>query len=166
MSGAVPCPGLRLPPLVATQFCATPHASAGEKATMGTAILSFMARGMPEQAFTTRLYQQISQMWGFIACVDRHGFFQRYGATAAGRWAFIHQIVTAPCYGQAQFCWCDVEHVLAQRVRQWGLEAAYRRASVQERDAAEQAQLRQLLARHGLPPVEQAVPPPVQASLF
>ena len=166
MSGAVQCPGLRLPPLVAAQFCATPHASAQDKASMGTAILSFIARGMPEQAFTNRLYSQISQMWGFIACTNRTGFFQRYGATADGRWAFLHQIATAPCYGQPQFCWCDVERVLAQRVRAWGLETAYRRASVQERDAAEQVLLRQLLARHGQPPVGEAVPPPVQASLF
>ncbi|MBB2199897.1 hypothetical protein HLH44_21165 [Gluconacetobacter sp. 1c LMG 22058] len=152
MTVGLQLPSLRRPPLAAGGFVATRWASAEDKARMGDAILAFVARGMPRSGWTRPLYNRLSQMFGFIAQHDIHGFWQVHFASTAGRIAFLEQIARYPCWGQPTAVWSDVEREIRSRVLESGLIAAYRAQERQEAACAEREELARLLAKHGARP--------------
>lgn len=149
MFATIACARLRRPGLDARGLTPTQFSSAEEKARMGDAILSFVARGMPQTGFSKALYTRVSSMWGFIACYNRDGFWTTHLASTGGRVAFLEQITRSPCFGQAAFTWCDVEREIATRIREHRLLEAYRDACARERKGNERRQLATLLARYG-----------------
>ncbi|MBB2164539.1 hypothetical protein HLH26_08285 [Gluconacetobacter sp. 1b LMG 1731] len=149
MTVGVQFPALRRPALAAGGFTATRWHSADEKARMGDAILAFIARGMPRSGWTMSLYNRLSNMFGFIAHYDRHGFWHTHFASTAGRVAFLEQIAGYPCWGQPTAVWSDVEREIRARVLESGLIAAYRAQERQETACAEREQLARLLVKHG-----------------
>ncbi|MBO1360274.1 hypothetical protein J2D73_10795 [Acetobacter sacchari] len=149
MTASIECPTLRRPPLAAAGLTATKWDSAEDKARMGDAILSFIARGMPESAFTEKLYSRLSNMFGNIAHCDKNGFWQVQLSTTARRVAFLEQIATAPCWGQPGHTWCDVEREIKARICEQKLIPAYRAAMRVESERDELAQLARLQAKYG-----------------
>ncbi|MBB2157359.1 hypothetical protein HLH33_13730 [Gluconacetobacter diazotrophicus] len=151
MTVGLQCPVLLRPPLTAAGLTATKWAGVDDKARGGNALLGFIARGMPRSAFSKTLYRMVSNMFGFIACYDLHGFWDTHLATTSDRAAFLEQIEKYPCWGQPAFTWSDVERRIGGRIRDAGLVAAYRAEVKKESLRSERDQLARLLARHGHP---------------
>lgn len=167
MTAALICPALRRPPLTPDGFTATPWASAEEKAKIGNALLSFLGRGMPRQAFSKSLYRHLSQMFGQIAHYDLHGFWDAQLATTAARVSFLAELVAWPCWGQASHTWCDVEREIATRIGETGLVDAYRQALRAETVATDRATRARLTTHYEADPVSRPGPmqPPIPIQL-
>jgi len=141
---------MRLDPAVLT---ATRWDDVAAKARMGHAILGFIAKGMPEAAFTKALYQRLSNMFSFIAHYDRHGFAAEYFTSTAGKVQFLEHITRHGGIGDPGWTWSDVECLIAGAVSECRLLNSYQTAARQEQMAREKARLAVLLARHGMPNV-------------
>lgn len=152
MSEGISFPKLRLPPIQAADLTATEWASVEDKAILGNAILGFIAKGMPAQAWTQRLYSRVSNMWGFIAHYNHQCFGSLHFETTEGRIRFLEQIVHASCPGSPRWTWCDVEAIIQRRVRDSMLVDAYRLQEKQETERSERAQLDALMVKYSVIP--------------
>lgn len=148
MSAGISFPKMRLPPIAADNLTATEWASKEEKAKLGNAILAFIAKGMPTQGWTQRLYHRVSNMWGFIAHYNCQCFGSIHFESTEGRIRFLEHILHAPCHGSPRWTWCDVEAIIQRRVRDSCLVDAYRLQEKQEIERHERAQLAILMAKY------------------
>ncbi|CAM2909951.1 hypothetical protein CFR75_12295 [Komagataeibacter xylinus] len=161
------CERIRTPPLDPAFLKPTRWATVEEKAKLGNAMLRFIAEGMPAEKFTASLYERLSNMFGFIAHYDRHGFAQTWFDSAATRRDFLDQIVRHPCWGDPGFVWSDVEREIGQRVRENLLVEAWASRAREDQNAREKAELARLMAKHGVASVSPVVAAPaVQLGLF
>ncbi|NHN93261.1 hypothetical protein [Acetobacter sicerae] len=161
------CERIRTPPLDPAFLKPTRWATTEEKAKLGNAMLRFIAQGMPAEKFTASLYERLSNMFGFIAHCDRHGFAQTWFDSAVTRRDFLDQIARHPCWGDPGFVWSDVEREIGQRVRENLLVEAWASRAREDQDAREKAELVRLMAKHGVAPVSPvAAAPAVQMGLF
>ncbi|MEN3177704.1 hypothetical protein ABDK75_17220 [Gluconobacter sp. OJA] len=144
-------PHLRRVRIEAEGLTATQWSSPQDKAKLANAILAFVAKGLPEEGFSKALYQRVSQMWGFIACFNRNGFAGRYFSSTQGRLAFLDQIIARGGIGDPAWTWSDVESRIAALLVEHQVLDLYRAELRQETLRGEQALLRRLLDRHGVP---------------
>lgn len=152
MSEGISFPKLRLPPIQAVDLTATEWASVEDKAILGNAILGFIAKGMPVQAWTQRLYSRVSNMWGFIAHFNYQCFGSLHFETTEGRIRFLEKIVHASCPGSPRWTLCDVEAIIQRRVKDSMLVDAYRLQEKQEIERSERAQLDALMVKYSVRP--------------
>ena len=166
---SIACPSLRRPPIQPQGLTATQFSDAVEKAKIGNALLSFIARGFPQSAWNRTLYNRLSQMFGHIAHYDIHGFWGAQFSTTQARLGFLRGIVLYGCYGDPAWTWSDVERDIRNRIIGSGLIEAYTRALAAEQKARDRADLERLADRFriALPTTHQSPPAaPVQAELF
>ena len=80
-------------------FTPTKFSTAEQKAIFGNQLLAFVAAGLPEKKFTNALYERLSNCYGFIAHMNRNGFFKTFFTCTADQLRFIQALAKAPCYG-------------------------------------------------------------------
>ncbi|KXV49867.1 hypothetical protein AD945_03215 [Gluconobacter albidus] len=168
-AAAIAYPALRRPPIQPTGLTPTQWSDAAEKAKIGSALLSFIARGFPQSGWNRKLYERLSSMFGHIAHYDVHGFWGAQFSTTEARRDFLRNIVLHRCYGDPAWTWSDVEREIRDRIIGSGLVEAYDRALRAEHEAQERAELARLANRFRieLPLETQPDPaPPVQVELF
>jgi hypothetical protein len=59
-------------------FTPTKFSTAEQKATFANQLIAFIAAGFPEKKFTKALYERLSTCFGFIAHLNRNGFFETF----------------------------------------------------------------------------------------
>ncbi|WP_159731194.1 hypothetical protein [Methylosinus sp. Ce-a6] len=107
---------LRTPQLTAADFTPTKFHSADDKAWFANALLKFLADDCPRSGFTDRLYVRLSNSFGHIAHHDPQGFFEHFFLALETKAQFLEQTLQWPCYGSAEFTFCDVEILVQSRI--------------------------------------------------
>ncbi|WP_242010896.1 hypothetical protein [Acetobacter musti] len=168
MSGVpILCERIRTPPLDPAFLKPTRWATVEEKAKLGNAMLRFIAEGMPAGKFTASLYKRLSNMFGFIAHYDRHGFAQTWFDSAATRRDFLDRSRDIPA-GEIPALsgrtWSGKSASVSVRTF-WSRHGPSRAG--EDQNAREKAELGRLMAKHGVAPVSPvAAAPAVQLGLF
>jgi hypothetical protein len=107
---------LRIPQLTAADFTPTKFHTAEDKAWFANTLLKFLADDCPRSGFTDRLYVRLSNSFGHIAHYDRSNFFEHFFPDPERRIAFLEETLQWPCYGSAEFTFCDVEILVQSRI--------------------------------------------------
>ncbi|WP_157926119.1 hypothetical protein [Methylosinus trichosporium] len=139
---------LRTPQLTAADFTPTNFHTADDKAWFANALLKFLADDCPRSGFTDRLYVRLSNSFGNIAHHDRRGFFEHYFLAFETKAEFIEQTLKWPCYGSAEFTFCDVEIVVQSRITTASLLAIVKAQRDSDIARREREQLARLKAKY------------------
>ena len=138
-------------------FVASKFSSAQEKADFANALMNFIESGFERHTFTRKLYERLSLTFGFLAHNDLQGFWQEYFTKTVDKAEFLAVILRAPCYGQPEHTYSDVEQAVKQRVRLMGFHDYYWAMVLREEEAEDRGALERLQVKY-------AEPPPVQHS--
>jgi len=103
-------------------FTPSKFSTAEQKAIFGNQLLAFVAAGFPEKKFTNALYERLSNCFGFIAHMNRNGFFETFFTCIADKLRFIQALANAPRYGDPAYTFSDVERAIGEVVRSMGWE--------------------------------------------
>ncbi|ATQ70774.1 hypothetical protein CQW49_22595 (plasmid) [Methylosinus trichosporium OB3b] len=110
--------------------------------------MKFLADDCPRSGFTDRLYVRLSNSFGNIAHHDRRGFFEHYFLAFETKAEFIEQTLKWPCYGSAEFTFCDVEIVVQSRITTASLLAIVKAQRDSDIARREREQLARLKAKY------------------
>ncbi|MBU3887949.1 hypothetical protein [Methylosinus sp. KRF6] len=102
--------------MTAADFTPTKFHTADDKAWFANALLKFLADDCPRSGFIDRLYVRLSNSFGHIAHYDKHQFFEHFFPDSERRIAFLEETLQWPCYGSAEFTFCDVEMLVQSRI--------------------------------------------------
>jgi hypothetical protein len=105
-----------MPQLTAADFTSTKFHTVDDKAWFANALLKFLADDCPRSGFTDRLYVRLSNSYGHIAHYDRQSFFEHFFLALETKVEFLEQTLQWPCYGSAEFTFCDVEILVQSRI--------------------------------------------------
>lgn len=139
----------------AKRFTATQWASAEDKTTALSALVSFIQSGFPESKFTRRVYNVLYlHMLGHIAHYDRAGFFGEWFSTPERQLGWLQYVAKGGAYGiggsgDPTSTWSDVETALVEWVRASGLVHRYEGIVEGRTRSRELAQLAYLEAKYG-----------------
>ena len=95
------------------KYTATQWNTAADKEKFVRQFKKFVERGFPESLFTKGFYNRMSMMRGHIAHYNQDGFFDAQFITSERRADFLHHWAFAPCYGDPEYTWSDVEAELS-----------------------------------------------------
>ncbi|HTF61827.1 MAG TPA: hypothetical protein VK638_03845 [Edaphobacter sp.] len=137
-------------------FTPSKFSTAEQKAIFGNQLLAFVAAGFPEKKFTNALYERLSNCFGFIAHMNRNGFFETFFTCIADKLRFIQALANAPRYGDPAYTFSDVERAIGEVVRSMGWEAEYETRLAQESETIERNLLTSLASE--LPIIRRYVP--------
>ncbi len=68
------------------------------------------------------LYQPLSNMFRHIAHYNSRGFWTAWFSTPKNQAQWLHRVQNWNCYGDPQYCWCDVESALKDWVQHSGIQ--------------------------------------------
>jgi hypothetical protein len=172
-------------PFVPSEFVPTKFSTAADKAEFGNAFLHFIESEWKETLFTKTFYNRLSNTFGHIAHYNRPTFYSTWFTSDADRLRFLEQALEWPCWGDAEFTFCDVERALQREIRKRNYVARYELKAAESLRTAEMATLKRLEAKYrpaARPSSEDVVDPvapsrsssvivlevaaPVQGSLF
>ena len=172
-------------PFLPEEFTPTKFSTAADKAEFGNHFLRFIDAEWAQTLFTKDFYHRLSMCFGNIAHYDRATFYETWFASDRDRLRFLEKMLKWPCWGDAEYTFCDVERAMQQEVRTRNYLVRYQLRVAEAEHAGEMETLRRLEAKYR-PSVSRAVdvdtitadvaeqkPPspvieriPVQASLF
>jgi hypothetical protein len=111
-----------------------------------------------------------------IARYNRPTFYSTWFTCDADRLRFLEQALEWPCWGDAEFTYCDVERALQREIRKRNYIVRYELKAAEAARSAEMAILERLEAKYRPAPTQRAetsssatvleVAAPVQGSLF
>ncbi len=76
----------------------------------------FVASGYKRTLFYKWFYIRLSMMFGFIAHYNINGFYAEYFADDGRQAIFENYVRTWHCYGDPEYTFSDVEHILRARI--------------------------------------------------
>jgi hypothetical protein len=132
----------------AENFTPTKWDTAETKARFGKNFIRFVESDFNERRFTQAFYKRLALTFGHIAHFNRHGFFETFFASTAGKVRFLRLTLQHQCWGDPAFTYSDVERALQAWLRQNGVLATYERKLAEEQEAAERAELARLQAKY------------------
>ncbi len=135
-------------PFLPSEFVPTKFSTAADKADFGNAFLHFIESEWKETLFTKTLYNQLSNTFGNIAHYNRPTFYSTWFTSHADRLHFLEQALEWPCWGDAEFTFCDVERALQREIRKRNYLARYELKAAASLRAAEMAILERLEAKY------------------
>jgi hypothetical protein len=139
---------LTTPAFVAADFVPTQWDTAEQKAKFANALLTFVAQDFPRSKFHESFYRRLSNTFGHIANYNSTGFYGRFFLTPEGKFEFLEQCVTWPCYGDPTFTYSDVERAVGARLRKSQIITILSSQLAVERRRRELALLSELKARY------------------
>jgi hypothetical protein len=153
-------------PFVPSEFVPTKFSTAADKAEFGNAFLHFIESEWKETLFTKTFYNRLSNTFGHIAHYNRPAFYSIWFTSDADRLRFLEQELEWPCWGDAEFTFCDVERALQREIRKRNYVARYELKAAESLRAAEMAILERLEAKYrpAAPPSTEDVADPVSSS--
>jgi hypothetical protein len=153
-------------PFVPSEFVPTKFSTAADKAEFGNAFLHFIESEWKETLFTKTFYNRLSNTFGHIAHYNRPTFYSTWFTSDADRLRFLEQALEWPCWGDAEFTFCDVERALQREIRKRNYVARYELKAAQSLRAAEMGILERLEAKYrpAAPPRTEDVADPVTPS--
>ena len=146
-------------PFVPSEFVPTKFSTAADKAEFGNAFLHFIESEWKETLFTKAFYNQLSNTFGHIAHYNRPTFYSTWFTSDADRLRFLEQGLEWPCWGDAEFTFCDVERALQREIRKRNYVARYELKAAESLRAAEIAILERLEAKYRPAPTQHARAP-------
>ncbi|MHB1698570.1 MAG: hypothetical protein ACYCSN_00300 [Acidobacteriaceae bacterium] len=171
-------------PFLPSDFVPTKFSTAADKASFGNTFLNFIESEWRETLFTKPFYNRLSSTFGHIAHYDRATFYSTWFTCDGDRLRFLKQTLKWPCWGDAEFTFCDVERALQREIRKRNYFERYELRASDSLRSAEIATLERLEAKYRPtihPDLERSEPvtvarniaasvaeivPPAQGSLF
>jgi hypothetical protein len=144
-----------------TEFTPTKWNTAKDKADFGNKLLQFILGGFTEKQFTHPLYDRLMNCFGHIAHYNKVGFYDEWFSTIARRAEFIDHLLGYPCWGEAEFTFCDVERAIQRKVRELNLLIAWQGRAADELRERELAILTHLQKKYQ-PSTVVPVPEPIK----
>jgi hypothetical protein len=135
-------------PFLPSEFVPTKFSTAEDKADFGNAFLHFIESEWKETLFTKTFYNQLSNTFGHIAHYNRPTFYSTWFTSDADRLRFLEQALEWPCWGHAEFTFCDVERGLQREIRKRNYVARYELKAAEAVRSAEMAILERLEAKY------------------
>jgi hypothetical protein len=146
-------------PFVPSEFVPTNFSTAAGKADFGNAFLHFIESGWEETLFAKTFYNRLSNTFGHIAHYNRSTFYSTWFTCDADRLRFLEQTLEWPCWGDAEFTFCDVERALQREIRKRNYIARYELKAAESLRTAEIAILERLEAKYRPAPTQHARAP-------
>jgi hypothetical protein len=147
-------------------FTPTKFSTAEQKAAFANQLLAFIAAGFPEKKFTKALYERLSNCFGFIAHLNRNGFFETFFTCTSDELRFIKALANAPCYGDPAYTLSDVERAIGEVVRSMGWVSVYETRLAQENETIERSMLASLQAKYEGSATTVVLPPAQSEVIF
>lgn len=140
------------------EFTPTKWATADEKAKIANRLTRFVLGGFQQGAFTSRMYQRLSTMFGHIAHYDIHGFYGTWFADirCCRDWAEHITGSWLSGIGDPAFTWSDVERALMQWMKDNQIAEQLGELSRLDVEQEELALLDTLQQKYAPPQVERA----------
>lgn len=132
----------------ASQFTATKHSTADDKAKFALHFVRFVEGGFQQKQFTDVFYRRLSNTFGHIAHYDKHGFYAAQFSSLRAQLGFLEQCAEWTCHGEPEWTWSDVERALQGWMREKDVVAQARKRFGEEAEKAERAQLRALAKKY------------------
>lgn len=134
--------------LVTEGFTPTKWDTAQDKSRFAKQFVRFVKSDFSERLFSQAFYKRLSLSFGHIAHFNRHGFYQTFFASTAGKVRFLWQTLQHGCWGDPAFTYSDVERALQSWLRENGVLDRFERKLAEEQEAAERAELARLQAKY------------------
>jgi hypothetical protein len=141
-------------PFLPSEFVSTKFSTAADKADFGNAFLHFIESGWKETLFTKTFYNRLSNTFGHIAHYNRPTFYSTWFTSDADRLRFLEQALEWPCWGDAEFTFCDVERALQREIRKRNYVVRYELKAAEAVRSAEMAILERLEAKYRPTPTQ------------
>jgi hypothetical protein len=135
-------------PFDASQFQPTEFSSNHEKAAFGNTLLLFIESEWKQTLFTEKFYNRLSATFGHIAHYDRATFYCTWFTCDADRLRFLERSLAWPCWGDAEFTFCDVERALQREIRRRNYVAHYELKAAYSLRSSEMAILERVEAKY------------------
>ena len=146
-------------PFLPSDFLPTEFSSAADKADFGNTFLHFIESEWKETLFSKAFYNQLSNTFGHIAHYNRPTFYSTWFTSDADRLRFLEQALEWPCWGDAEFTFCDVERALQREIRIRNYVARYELKAAEAMRSAEMAILERLEAKYRPAPTQRVEAP-------
>jgi hypothetical protein len=146
-------------PFLPSDFVPTKFSTSADKADFGNTFLHFIESEWKETLLTKTFYNQLSNTFGHIAPYDRPTFYSTWFTNDADRLRFLEQALEWPCWGEAEFTFCDVERALQREIRKRNYVARYELKAAEAVHSAEMAILERLEAKYRPAPTQCAEEP-------
>lgn len=92
----------------------TQFSTVEDKIKFANQFVAFCDSGFSPQKFPKWFYTRLSMCFGMIAHYNQSGFYNYYFERATPV-DFIQDVLNYPCYGQAEFTYCDIE----KQIQNW-----------------------------------------------
>ncbi len=135
-------------PFLPSNFVPTKFSTNADKADFGNAFLHFIESEWKRTLFTEKFYNRLSNTFGHIAHYDRATFYSTWFTCDADRLRFIERSLEWPCWGDAEFTFCDVERALQREIRRRNYVAHYELKAADSSRSSEMAILERLEAKY------------------
>ena len=135
-------------PFLPSDFVPTKFSTAADKASFGNTFLNFIESEWRETLFTKPFYNRLSSTFGHIAHYDRATFYSTWFTCDGDRLRFLKQTLKWPCWGHAEFTFCDVERALQREIRKRNYLGRYELKAADSLRSAEIAILERLEAKY------------------
>ena len=143
-------------PFLPSEFVPTKFSTSADKAAFGNTFLHFIDSDWTETLFTNTFYNRLSNTFGHVAHYNRPTFYSTWFTSDADRLRFLEQALEWPCWGDAEFTFCDVERALQREIRKRNYVARYELKTAEAMRSAEIAILEQLEAKYPPAPTRRA----------
>ncbi len=128
---------------VKTHLCTQEH-----KAQCANEFVDFVTSDFPEFLWKRRLYQFVSNSFGFIAENDNRTFYWRHFSDLAAQRRFLEQVVEWDFYSPPDSSFSDVERALQVWLRQQDIIRIYAAKALALFEAEEKKTLARLIAKY------------------
>jgi hypothetical protein len=135
-------------PFLRSDFVPTKFSTSADKADFGNTFLYFIESEWKETLFTKTFYNQVSNTFGHIAHYNRPTFYSTWFTSDANRLRFLEQTLEWPCWGEAEFTFCDVERALQREIRKRNYVERYELRAAESLRSAEMAILERLEGKY------------------
>ena len=133
----------------ASQFTATQHSTAEDKAKFANQFVKFVQSDFRSKEFPIWFYQRLSMTFGHIAYYDRGGFFHTFFDDQEGKLEFIDTTLGYPCYGDPAWTFCDVEKEIQVWMIEENIRQTYATRASAGQESAERLELARLQKKYG-----------------
>lgn len=132
----------------ASQFTPTQFSTSEDKAKFANHVVRFVTTGYRRSLFTKAFYNRLSMCFGHIAHYNQAGFYAAWFEDRESQLRFLQKVARWRSYGDPAFTFSDVERALHSWLAESGLIAEMQFQVLNERDAAERAELARLTAKY------------------
>lgn len=114
------------------QYTATQFSTAKDKEKFVKHFIRFVKKDFPKSMFNKKFYSRLSNTFGHIAHYDIAGFWETFFTSTQRKVVFLQQTIEWPCYGDANYTFCDAERYIQKQLKEMGVVEQYQNKEYQE----------------------------------